>query len=331
MQGTLSGVHHSTFSSIVKHRHLSTTRNAPLNIPLGAWDSHMHIVDDRFPLAASAQYKPSAHTMAQAVKALSDLGISNMVIVQPSIYGTDNSCLLDGLRSLTPQHGRGVVEVDTETISMDDLRKWHDLGVRGLRVNLKSRGNDSMSEADFVALLQRYADIARPLNWILQLWVSLSMVPLLESAMSRLNIRVCLDHFGGPSTFPPSASTSSYTHSTLDPYSLPGFQSLISLLKEGKTYVKLSAAYRLSNAKSAVGQARDLRPLALEMLRAAPQRVVYGVDWPHTRFEGRVDAKGLQDATLGWCHELDETGALAERLFRDNAEDLWGATERAAK
>ena len=284
----------------------------------------MHIVEpSRFPLASDAQYQPHAHTMAEAVTALSSLGIENMVIVQPSVYGTDNSCLLDGLRSLTPQHGRGVVEIDPQTVSRDELHLWQDLGVRGLRVNLKSRGNDSMSEDDFAALLQRYADIARPLNWILQLWISMSMIPLLESTMSQLNIRVCLDHFGGPPTLPPSASPPSAIGSTLDPYLLPGFSALISLLKQGNTFVKLSAAYRLSNSKTATGQAKDLRPLALEFMRAAPQRVVYGVDWPHTRFEGQVDARALQDETLKWCNEVDDSGALAERVFRDNAEDLW--------
>lgn len=287
----------------------------------------MHIVEpERYPLSSSAQYKPSPHTMSQAVTALSTLGIQNMVLVQPSVYGTDNSCLLDGLRTLTPQHGRGVVEVDPGNISQKELHEWHDLGVRGIRVNLKSRGSTEMPGAEFASLLRRYADIARPFDWILELWVSLSMVPLLYRVLPSLDIRVCLDHFGGPPTLPPSASPSSSVRSTLDPYSLVGFPEFIRLLEDGSTYVKLSAAYRFSLMKDAEGEAKDLRPLAVEILRRAGNRVVYGTDWPHTRYEGLTDAQGLQDATLRWCYAVDTSGLLAEEVFRTNAEDLWGVT-----
>ncbi|SMQ46114.1 unnamed protein product [Zymoseptoria tritici ST99CH_3D7] len=101
-------------------------------IPPGTWDTHMHVVDpDTFPLDAAAQYKPKAHTLDQAQDFLGQLGIRKMVIVQPSIYGNDNSCTLDGLKNLGPKNGRAVIQFDPALTSREQLQQWHDMGVRG--------------------------------------------------------------------------------------------------------------------------------------------------------------------------------------------------------
>src|SRR5438034_6839853 len=95
------------------------TSNTPIarQIPPKSWDSHMHIVDPlRYPLSQDAQYTTKSHTLAQALSFESSIGIPNMVLVQPSIYGLDNSCLLDGLKELGSEHGRGVVSIDPDTI-----------------------------------------------------------------------------------------------------------------------------------------------------------------------------------------------------------------------
>src|SRR3954454_1706831 len=136
-------------------------------IPVGAWDSHMHVVDpERYPLSPTAQYKPHTHNLADYARVIgADLGIKNAVLVQPSIYGTDNSCLLDALRELTPKHGRGVVEIDPAVITQEQLEEWHSIGVRGVRVNLKSIGK-MLNQRELQAELSRYADVIRPLDWV---------------------------------------------------------------------------------------------------------------------------------------------------------------------
>ena len=140
------------------------------------------------------------------------------------------------------------------------------------------------------------------------------MATSLEKIVPDLGVRVCLDHFGHPQ-LPHPAAKELYTTSG-DPYTLSGFGSLINLLRQGTTYVKLSAPYRISKQE---GQ-RDLEPLARELLSVAgKQSVVFATDWPHTRFVG-LDIRPFVERVLEWCGEDQE---LVERLFRGNAEDLW--------
>jgi predicted TIM-barrel fold metal-dependent hydrolase len=284
-------------------------------IPPNSWDSHMHVVDpSKYPLAADAQYTPKPHILSEALRYESTVGIHNLVLVQPSIYGNDNTCMLDALRQLGPQCGRAVVAFDPKTISASTLEEWHKIGVRGVRINLQSVGK-SMSSNELSATLHQHADIIRPFDWILELYVPIATTAALEKIVPELRVKVCFDHFGQPVLPSPSKKTQ-YSLSG-DPYLLPGFQSLINLLAQGDTYVKMSAPYRISIE---AGQ-RDLEPVAKELLRVAGKtRVLFATDWPHTRFEG-LDIRPFMEQVVEWCGE-DEV--LIEKVFKSNAEDLWG-------
>ncbi len=107
------------------------------------------------------------------------VGIPNIVIVQPSSYGNDNSCLLDVLRELGPARSRGVVQFDTEATSMGTLCEWHELGVRGVRINLHSV-DKTLTPAELEGVLRRHADVVRPLGWVIQVYVPLHTVETLE-------------------------------------------------------------------------------------------------------------------------------------------------------
>ncbi|KAJ4423590.1 hypothetical protein N0V82_001756 [Gnomoniopsis sp. IMI 355080] len=277
-------------------------------MPPGSWDSHMHVLDtSQYPLAPTATYKPSRHTIAQAVAFETSVGASNVVIVQPSIYGYDNSCLLDSLRTLGPSIARGVVAFDPDTTTFATLREWHDLGVRGVRVNLQSTSK-TMSHEEMGDVLRRYAEIVRPLDWVIQVYIPLAMTKALEQIVPDLGVRVCIDHMGSPG-LPSNVSN-------LDPYSLDGFASLVRLLQAGNTWVKMSAAYRFSRH---VDYAEVVEPIAREILRVAPSRILFATDWPHTRFEG-LDIRPWIESVMGWCNGDQE---LASRIFRTNAAQLW--------
>lgn len=284
-------------------------------IPAQSWDSHIHVLDpSNYPLSSDAAYRPSTHTLTQALTLESSLGLRNVVFVQPSIYGYDNSCLLDALRSLGPTRARGVVAFDPETISLEVLLAWQGLGVRGVRLNLKST-KKALQPYELEDLLRKYADIARPLGWVLQIYIDMESLPMIERVVPKLRMKVCFDHFGCPSLPPsPSRDPGADLH---DPYEIPGFSSLIHLLRAGNTYVKLSAAYRLSNDPCL----RDVEVVAKELLKVAGySKVVFATDWPHTRFEG-LDVKPFVNAYIRWCNgDLK----LIDRVFRGNAEDLWG-------
>ncbi|KAJ0109140.1 hypothetical protein J7T55_002332 [Diaporthe amygdali] len=283
----------------------------PSRMPVGSWDSHMHVVDpNRYPLSLAAIYKPSPYTVSQAVDFETSIGASHLVIVQPSIYGYDNTCLLDALRAFGPTRARGVVAFDPEVTPPSTLREWHKLGVRGVRLNLRSTGN-TMDHAEMEAVLRSYADAVRPLNWVIQLYIPLEMVKILEQIMPTLGVRICIDHMGAPDLSAPPKTP------RLDPYSLNGFSSLVRLLQGGNTYVKLSAPYRLSKGRDYI---RDVDTVARELIRVAGRtRAVFASDWPHTRFEG-LDIRPWIEHVLSWCGGSQH---LAERIFRDNAKELW--------
>lgn len=205
-----------------------------------------------------------------------------------------------------------MVTFDPQTIKSSTLKEWHELGVRGVRVNFASVGKEVSDASEFAKQLQAYADIIRPFNWVLQLYVPLITCIALETIIPTLRVRVCLDHFGQPKLPSSSGKEGSFDE---DPDSIPGFRSLVNLLEQGDTYLKLSAPYRIS------GEDRCLEAMAIRLLNlAGKSRVVFATDWPHTRFEG-LDIKPFVERVVGWCGDDD---SMIERVFKSNAEDLWG-------
>ncbi|KAJ1333184.1 amidohydrolase family protein [Microdochium nivale] len=363
--------HHLIYDTSQQHVVTETALDFRTKIPPRSWDSHMHILDPRFPLSPSAVYTPSPTaptTLKHARHFESDVGLENVVLVQPSIYGYDNSCLLDALRLLGPGRARGVVAFEdpatwafdnedepaisssssdnsstttltdlTTSISHQTLQDWHQLGVRGVRINLQSAGDRQVSPDSFRALLQRYIDVVRPLGWVVQVYIPMDMMHILEPlVMSNANkgVKLCVDHMGHP-----HISRLAEYQATHNPYTIPGFDALVRLLDTGKVYVKLSAAYRFStetmtavtttttptiaSRKAPVSLdavSHDVWPIATELLQVAGRsRVVFATDWPHTRFDG-LDIRPWMQSVVDMCAGDAE---LVERVFRGNAEELW--------
>ncbi|KAK5124673.1 hypothetical protein LTR85_001386 [Meristemomyces frigidus] len=277
-------------------------------IPKGTWDTHMHVVDPgAFPLDKAAQYQPSAHTLDDAHAFLSQLGIQKMVIVQPSIYGNDNSCTLDGLRQLGLTNGRAVVQFDPDATSAEQLREWHELGVRGVRLNFKSVGAE-LDAKSLAASMHKYADAVRALGWVLELYIALEDVHLLEPVVPKVGgVKICIDHFGHPS---PSSLSAARTAQDL-----PGFSSLATLLEQGQTWVKISASYRLDKDP----RHPVIESLCRELVRLRPDRCVFATDWPHTRFDG-LDVGPYLEVILGW---VEQEGVPLQQVLVQNAEDLF--------
>lgn len=236
------------------------------------------------------------------------IGISNIVLVQPSIYGNDNSCLLDALKAIGPRHGRGVVGIDPDQITPETLREWHRIGVRGVRLNLKSV-NAQVTEASLRKTLESYEAAIKPFDWVLELFIGMEDIPVLERAAENLGIRLCIAHFGAPNL--PAVDQ---RPSPLNPYDLTGFQSLVNLLKKGNTWVKFSAAYRFDKDQ----EMRGIEAVAAELLHVAGNRTVFASDWPHTRFEG-LDVRPFVKRCLQWT----DVAGLTQQVFVANAEELW--------
>ncbi|EME49478.1 hypothetical protein DOTSEDRAFT_49733 [Dothistroma septosporum NZE10] len=279
-------------------------------IPDGTWCAHMHVVDPiTFPLDKSAQYTPSPHNLDQAKSFLGSLGITKMVIVQPSIYSNDNACTLDGLRQLGIDNGRAVVQFDPSATSHAQLQEWHSLGVRGVRLNLKSVGATPSAKA-LKQTMQVYGDAVRPFGWPLELYIALEDVPLLEAIGDGLvHTKVIVDHFAHP--------TAASLRGANSAYDIEGFQSLVRLLRKGNVWVKLSASYRLSKDPNDP----VVESLCKEILRVRPDRCVFATDWPHTRFEN-VEIGAYLDKILDW---IEEEGVSLSQVLVTNAEELFDA------
>jgi predicted TIM-barrel fold metal-dependent hydrolase len=187
------------------------------------------------------------------------LGLERVVIVQPSVYGTDNSCMLDALYRLGAG-ARGVAVVDANA-SHDALRQLHEARVRGIRLNLETAGMTDTHTAR--RRIREAAAQAAPFGWHIQIYADLSVIAALQDVIRELPVAVVFDHFAGVK------AVRGPDH--------PEFASLLSLVRTGKAYVKLSAPRRISN----LPDHRDAGAIAGAFLKANPERLLWGSDWPH--------------------------------------------------
>jgi predicted TIM-barrel fold metal-dependent hydrolase len=240
--------------------------------PQGACDCHTHVFGDprAFPFAPGRTYTPELASTDQLRALHRALKLERVVVVQPSVYGTDNTCTIDAVRSLG-ERARGVAVIDdTTTGSMLDLmQRW---GVRGVRVNLETFGVTDPDAAR--ALLKATIARVKPLGWHVQIYSRLPVIEAIGDDIRESDVPIVIDHFGAADASLGVAQA--------------GFQTLVGLVQSGKAYVKISGAYRSS--RNAPDYA-DVAPLARALVAANPQRIVWGSDWPHpdsSRAAGRA-------------------------------------------
>ena len=231
-------------------------------VPDGACDCHVHVFGSaaEFPFAARRGYTPPPAGADELLALQRALHLSRVVIVQPSVYGSDNSCTIDGLRRLGERaRGVAVIEPDASSSALDEL---HRAGIRGVRVNLETAGETDPGAArrDLAAAVARVA----LLGWHVQVYTRLSVITALRERVTELPVPIVFDHFGG-------AHASGGVEQ-------PGFADLLALVASGHAYVKLSAAYRSSEQAPAYD---DVAPLARALIAANPERILWGTDWPH--------------------------------------------------
>ncbi|HEX3485445.1 MAG TPA: amidohydrolase family protein [Micropepsaceae bacterium] len=229
----------------------------------GATDCHVHIIGPagKYPMVPNRPYTPPQATVAQLKAMHARLGITRTVLVQPSFYGTDNSCMLDALAELG-NSARGVAVV-AQNASDQTLRDMDAKGVKGIRINLESAGNRDPKAA--AAMLAAYAKKVAPLNWHIQIYTVPAVIQQLVSAIADLPVPVVIDHYG----MVPAA----------EGYS-KGLAALIDLVRARKAYVKLSAPYRISKAGP---DYKNVKPIAQTLIYNARDRMLWGSDWPHTQ------------------------------------------------
>ncbi len=228
----------------------------------GATDCHVHIIgpQSKYPMAPKRPYTPPEATVAQLKAMHARIGITRTVLVQPSFYGTDNSCMLDALMQLG-NNARGVAVIDANTPEQT-LRAMDAKGVRGIRINLESAGNRDPKAA--AAMITTFAKKIAPLNWHVQIFTVAAVIDKVINAIINSPVPVVIDHFGMPGG---------------EDSNFKGAQAVVDLAHARKAYVKLSGEYRF--AKMPLGD--DVKRLAQTLIYAARDRMLWGSDWPHTQ------------------------------------------------
>lgn len=271
-----------------------------LKAPANCCDSHHHIYDARFP--PSPHWKggrPDGATVADYRLLQRKLGIARHVIVQPSTYGVDNRCLLDALQQFGAE-ARGIVVIDEATTDAD-LKAMHDLGVRGVRVNFLTPQSWGVTT---IERLQETAKRIAPLGWQAQLLMSGDQIAANEAAIAALPVPVVFDHLG---RIPQPAGVEH-----------PGARAILRLLQNGRTWIKLSEPY--ADTKTGAPEYTDTSALAKAYIAAAPERAVWGSDWPHPTEKDKPDDAVLFDLLSNWAPDA----AVRENILVSNPAKLFG-------
>lgn len=260
-------------------------------LPAGAVDTHAHVIGTQW--IASRSYTPHPAPPEAYLRMLDRTGMAHGVLVQVSVHGSDNTLMLQALRA-NRERLRGVA-VAPHDAPAALWREFKDAGVVGLRLNTTTGGGVG------VGALDEYEAICLEHGWHLQFFMQARMIPELAPRLSRLRVPVVLDHMG-------------YVHP--DEAAGPG-RTLLELVRDG-AWVKLSGAFRLSEAGEPYA---DVAPFAGALAQAAPQRCVWGSDWPHVSFRGRMPNTGdLLDLLADWVPDA----AQRDAVLAGNAHRLYG-------
>jgi predicted TIM-barrel fold metal-dependent hydrolase len=241
----------------------------PVNfaVPAQACDCHTHIFGDptNFPFFAGRTYTPETALPEEMARMHAALHMERVVIVTPSVYGTDNSCTLYAMKArgvnAPGANTRGIAVIDEKTPTTE-LERLRAAGFRGLRLNLATAGQTDAGTAR--RRFQNAIGQAKGVGWHIQMFTSLAVIARIRDLVMSSDVPVVFDHFGG-----------TVAASGLEQ---PGFNDLLELLRAGKAYVKISGAYR---ASSRGPDYADVTPFARAMIGANAERVLWGSDWPH--------------------------------------------------
>lgn len=270
-------------------------------VPLLACDVHAHVCGpaERYPYIAERLYTPPDASVAQFRHMLDALSIARGVLVQPSIYGTDNCALLDALAT-DRQRLRGVAVVPFD-VPTAEIERLHAAGVRGARCNIVDlkTGKGQLPLDGLRALAQRI----RPFGWHIEFLMHVDEFPNLDQLLNDFPVDVVFGHLG----YVP-------TRNGLD---TAGFKALLRLMREGKAWVKLTAPYRLTT--SALPYA-EVDPFAQALVASVPERLLWGSDWPHVYIRSAMPNDGaLFDVFAQWVPDP----AMRKRILVDNPAQVY--------
>jgi len=272
-------------------------------VPAGAIDCHAHIFGsaDQYPFSPARGYTPpvaSLETYLDLHRVLG--GIHRAVLTQPSVYGTDNSCMMDAVGRMDGRF-KAVVAVDAG-VTDKQLETLGARGACGVRVNLADKGGNPFEDLQAV---QRFTERLKDIGWHLEVLIHVDDFEDLRATMNGMAVDVSFGHLGYMKTDQGLGN--------------PGFQSFLNLMRDGKAWAKLTGTYRITTSKGT--PYHDVSPFAEAIIDANPDRVVWGTDWPHPTFKGNMPNDGaLFDQLADWAPDA----AVRDKILVTNPEALYG-------
>jgi len=240
-------------------------RSPQIKFPAGAVDCHAHVCGPAhlFPYAQERIYTPPDATLEHYQALLRMLGIDRAVLVQPSVYGTDNRAMLAVLKAYPKQfRGVAVIPNDLAELSDRDLEELHLAGVRGIRCNIVDVADKSAGLP--IHMLKTLAQRIKPLGWHLELLMHVNEHPDLATVFKNFPVDLVFGHFG-------------YSHAKHSVHN-KGFEGLLELMRNGQAWVKMTGPYRICDGNLPY---TDMRPFNDAVINANPKRLIWGSDWPH--------------------------------------------------
>jgi 2-pyrone-4,6-dicarboxylate lactonase len=284
------------------------TRKPKFAPPANSCDTHFHVFGppEQFPFLSTHEYTPPAAPLEHYRKMLAVIGVERAVVVQPSVHGLDNSATLDAIKNSNGKF-RGVGRIDDQT-PKDELRRLHDGGIRGVRFNLLDRPRGNVK----IDVLDRCVDHAAELGWSVDLHIDMKNLLAQEQRIRKMPTSVVIDHIA---RVKPNEGLSQ-----------PGFQLLLELARLDHVWIKVSGADKICETlvHSYFGLPFvEVVPYARAVIAAAPGRIIWGTDWPHSNnfAPGHTPNDGdLVDLLV----EFAPDEATRRRIMVDNPAALYG-------
>ena len=277
----------------------NSPKRPQIKVPAGACDSHIHIFgpERQYPFVRNAAYRAPDATPADYLQLMQRLGLTRAVIVHPAAIGTDNRRTLDAMAD-HPALFRGII-IPSDGLNGAALRDLDRRGVRGIRFS--SVGGQAGQQTIDQGLASHLAD----LGWHAQVHVENAQILDLETIIRKLPCDAVIDHMARI----PAAWGIGH----------PAFRCLLSLVETGRVWVKLSAPMRYSAADRP--PYADVTPMARALAAAAPDRMLWGTDWPHVHFNRGIipNDADLLDLLAVWVPDA----AVRQRILVDNPARLY--------
>lgn len=274
------------------------TKKPKFKLPPGAADCHVHVLGPRekYQYSPERLYTPPDVFLQDYINMLDALECDRAVLVQSGIHGVHNEVIVDALAQY-PDRLRGIALIN-ERITDAELDKLAAAGVRGFRANLHHKIGVQFDAA------KRLAARVKRLGWHVQFLLDIEDFPDIDRVLGDYPVEVVIDHLGRPDTRRGTGA--------------PGFQALLRLLQGGRAWAKLSGPYR----KSAGGfPYADLDPFAHALVATAPDRLVWGTDWPHVMLDSPMPNDGdLCDLLAVWVPDAQ----VRSQILVDNPQRLYG-------